>query len=100
MTGDKLLELDSRAQAGRSGWAMRVKDARHDMRVVRDMIMDTSRSDTPSVLAILRAAASLSRLLHDATRGRAVLKVHIGSGAGEEILSPTIAHSTLVNAQR
>jgi hypothetical protein len=91
----QILLLDPRTRAGRTGHRLRVKDAREYRAIVRDM-MGNSRDDTPSTLAILRAATYLSKLLDDATNGGARIRV----GIGNEAYLPGAVHSTLVDAIR
>jgi hypothetical protein len=91
-TGHLVLLLDPSARAGRTGYRLRVKDARTHRAQARDAL-GVGRDDTPTTVDLLRAAAHLSKLLHDATGGDARLVVELG---GEHV-SPAVVLSTLVS---
>lgn len=87
-TTANLILLDPYAKAGRTGYRLKVKDARHRRADVRNNL-GTSNEDTPTTAAILRAAVSLSVLLFDATEGDARLMVQLKDGdVGVQLARP------------
>lgn len=90
MMSDILL-LDPRARAGRTGYRLKVKDARRVRMLAREAL-GNSREDTPSTLEILRAAKYLNALLFDATNGDAKIAIQLG----DQHIAPGAVLSTLV----
>lgn len=91
MTGGMILLLDPNARAGRTGYRLKVKDAKRQAQTARGAL-GNSHSDTPTTVEILRAAKCLSTLLFDATEGDAKITIELD---GQHI-APALVLSTLL----
>jgi hypothetical protein len=83
--------VDLSAQAGRTGHRLRVTEAKR-LRMDARHVLGNSREDPPNVAELLRAAALLGKLLHDATEGECTIAV---SSRHCEPLHPGVLLSTL-----
>lgn len=67
--------LDPSSRAGRTGYRLKVKDAKNYRSEARSLL-GNSRDDVPTVEDLLRTASYVSRMLYDATEGEAKLSVN------------------------